>query len=119
MDPGLQFFYIILCAWVFGLQICLSTVYMPDVIGGQKRAWDLSELVWQAVVNGHVGARNQTHTGRLEEQQLFLAQSNVSVVNSAVVDRNHLRWSISSRLMMIFKTNLTWAGKVAQWVKQT
>lgn len=43
MDPGLHFFfYIILCAWVFFLQICLSIVCMSSAIGGQKRASDLS-----------------------------------------------------------------------------
>lgn len=37
-----NFFYIILCAWVFGLQICLQILCMPNAIGGQKRASDLS-----------------------------------------------------------------------------
>lgn len=46
--------------WVFGLHLCLHTVWMHDVCGGQKRGPDALKLELRLVVSHWVGARKQT-----------------------------------------------------------
>jgi hypothetical protein len=33
------------CAWVFGLNVCLGTAWVPDALRGQKKVLDPLELV--------------------------------------------------------------------------
>lgn len=70
---GRFIFILIVCIWVFPLQVYLCTNFMPGALRGQKRASDSQELELQIVESHHMCAGNWTWLSWKSSQCSYLS----------------------------------------------